>query len=379
MSEEKKNKQKLPKYNELAVKRAKDVSVARKIILILLIIFAIIVVVGGFSAYQYIQKAISPVDPSSNQEVEITIPLGASSSDIADLLEEEGLIENSLVYRFYVKLHNMADFQAGEYTLSPSMTLEEISEELATGTLMEEAVLRVTVPEGRNMEEIATIYEENAGINQEDFLQKMQDESYIEELIDNYPAILHEVILNEDIIYPLEGYLFPATYEFFHDKPTVEEAVTQMLDKTNEIVDSHREEIEATDFSLHELLTFASLVEEEAPSAEDRQQIAAVFYNRLEDGMRLQTDPTVIYAHGEHIPRLTYDHYEIESPYNTYYVDGLPVGPIANFGESSLVSVLEPADNNYFYFLADSEGNVYYSETYEEHQHLEEEYIHSQD
>ncbi|WP_235817550.1 MULTISPECIES: endolytic transglycosylase MltG [Gracilibacillus] len=378
MSKKKEKRQKTT-YKEIAENRAKEITVARKIIAIVLIALVILMIIGGYSAYKFIQTATTPVDPSSDETVELTIPLGASSSDIANQLEEEGLIANSLVYRFYVKFNNISDFQAGDYTLSPSMTLKEISDELETGTLQQEAAMRVTIPEGRNIEEIATIFEEEAGIERNEFLNRMQETSYIETLINEYSAFLSEEILAEEIIYPLEGYLFPATYEFYHENPTVDEVVRQMLDKTNEVMAAYQSQIEESDYSPHEIITFASLVEEEAPSNDDRRNIAAVFYNRMNDGMRLQTDPTVIYAHGEHIPRLTYDDYEIESPYNTYQIDGLPIGPIANFGESSLSAVLDPANNNYLFFLADTDGNVHYAQTYEEHQQLEEQYIHNQD
>lgn len=208
----------------------------------------------------------------------------------------------------------------------------------------------------------------------------MSDKAYIQELIKQYPDILTEDILQEDIRYPLEGYLFPATYQFAEEKPSIEKVVTSMLNKTKEVFMPYLEQIKGMEqFNMHDIFTFASLVEEEAPNNEDRRLISGVFYNRIDEGMRLQTDPTVIYAHGEHISRLTYDHYEIESPYNTYTVTGLPIGPIANFGVSSLQAVLEPQDSNYLYFLADQEGNVHYSTTYEEHQTLEEKYIHSQD
>ncbi|QGH35055.1 endolytic transglycosylase MltG [Gracilibacillus salitolerans] len=373
----KKSKKKLT-YKEISQERAKEASIARKIIVIVLIVLTAIIVFGGFSGYKFVKNGVSPVDPDSEESIDVTIPLGSSSSDIATILEDEGIIANSLIYRFYIKFNNASDFQAGEYTLSPSMTLAEITAELETGSLQQEAQLRVTVPEGRSMEEIASIFQEHAGIDSEEFLEKMTDQSYMEKLIEQYPNILTEEILEEDIIYPLEGYLFPATYEFYTDDPTLDEIITQMLNKTNDVVVAYYDQIDALDFSIHEIITLASLVEEEAPTEEDRREIAGVFYNRLDEGMKLQTDPTVIYAHREHIPRLTYDHYEIDSPYNTYQVQGLPVGPIANFGESSLAAVLEPDETNYLYFLADSDGNVHYSTTYEEHQKLEDQYIHNE-
>lgn len=376
--EKNKNQKKKLTYKEISQERAKEASIARKIIFFVLIILTGIIILGGYSAYKYVEKGVSPVDPNNEETIDITIPLGSSSSDIAAILEDEGIIANSLIYRFYVKFNNASDFQAGEYSLSPSMTLAEITSELETGSLQQEPQLRVTIPEGRNIEQVASIYEEHAAIDSEEFLEKMVDRSYIEELINEYPDILTEEILAEDIIYPLEGYLFPATYEFYTDNPTIEEVITQMLNKTNTVLSPYNDQIQSLDFSIHEVITFASLVEEEAPTEEDRKEIAGVFYNRIDEGMRLQTDPTVIYAHGEHISRLTYDHYEIDSPYNTYQVDGLPIGPIANFGESSLTAVLEPGENNYLYFLADSDGNVHYSTTYEEHQNFEDQYIHNQ-
>ncbi|WP_277679320.1 endolytic transglycosylase MltG [Gracilibacillus dipsosauri] len=369
-----------PTYKEIAQQRGKEVSVARKIFLIIFLVLLFIIIVGGFLGYKYVKNGLTPVDPSNKETINVTIPLGSSTSNIASILEENGIIANSLIYRFYVKFNNASDFQAGDYALSPSMTLEEVTEELQTGSVTQAGAVRVTIPEGRNIEEIAETYEKTAKIDKDAFLEKMSDKAYIQELIKQYPDILTEDILQEDIRYPLEGYLFPATYQFAEEKPSIEKVVTSMLNKTKEVFMPYLEQIKGMEqFNMHDIFTFASLVEEEAPNNEDRRLISGVFYNRIDEGMRLQTDPTVIYAHGEHISRLTYDHYEIESPYNTYTVTGLPIGPIANFGVSSLQAVLEPQDSNYLYFLADQEGNVHYSTTYEEHQTLEEKYIHSQD
>lgn len=367
------------KYKQNASDYGKDMSIARKFIAVIIIMLLIVIGVGGYSAYQYISKGLSPVDPDNEETVQVTIPLGSSSSDIAKILEDNGVIANDLLYRFYIKFNNVSNFQAGEYALSPSMTLAEITDELETGSVRAEPVFRVTVPEGRNIDEIASIFAENKVIEKDEFLDKMQDDEFIQTMREKYPSLLTEEILHEDIRYPLEGYLFAATYEFYSDQPTMEEIVDQMLQKTHTVLSGYSEELESEDFTLHEIITFASLVEEEAPSIEDRKIISSVFYNRMEQGMKLQTDPTVIYAYGEHIPRLTYSHYEIESPYNTYYVDGLPVGPISNFGESSLDAVINPDPTDYLFFLADSEGNVYYSRSYEEHQAYEEQYIHNQD
>ncbi|ENH97609.1 hypothetical protein J416_06343 [Gracilibacillus halophilus YIM-C55.5] len=366
------------KYKAIAKERKKEISKARKFIIVMLIVFTLIVVIGGYSSYRYIKAGLSPVDPDSSENIDITIPLGSGTSEIAAILEENGLIQNSMIYRFYVKFNNSAQFQAGDYSLSPSMTLKEITNELETGTVQEEPVFRVTVPEGNHVREIASIYQEEANIDQEAFLERVNDKEYVKSLMDRYPDLLSDQILNEDIRMPLEGYLYPATYQFYEENPSIDTIVTKMLDKSRDVLMSYADQIEESQFNMHEVITFASLVEEEARSEEDRALIASVFYNRMDQDMMLQTDPTVIYAHGEHMERLNYANYEIESPYNTYQVMGLPVGPIANFGESSLQATLNPESSPYLFFLADSEGNVHYARTYEEHQQLEDKYIHNE-
>ena len=123
----------------------------------------------------------------------------------------------------------------------------------------------------------------------------------------------------------------------------------------------------AEEKSVHWLLTFASLLEREATAKTDRETIASVFYNRLDEGMPLQTDPTVLYALGEHKDRVLFSDLEVDDPYNTYVYTGLPPGPIANAGKSSIEAVVDPSITDYFYFLADKEGNNHFAKTYDEH------------
>src|SRR5699024_8123344 len=136
---EKDKKKKEPKkkltYKQIAQERAKETSVARKIFIIILLALILAIGIGGFSLYNFIDKGVSPVDPNSDETIEITIPIGSSSSEIANILEQAGAINNSLIYRFYIKFNNVADFQAGDYTLTPAMSLEEITDELQTGSL----------------------------------------------------------------------------------------------------------------------------------------------------------------------------------------------------------------------------------------------------
>ena len=182
-----------------------------------------------------------------------------------------------------------------------------------------------------------------------------------------FPSLLTDEIFQKDIKYPLEGYLFPATYDFEEEKPSLETIVTAMLKQTEKVLQEYEAQMTEQEFSAHKLLTMASLLEEEATAKVDRSKIASVFYNRLDVGMPLQTDPTVLYAKGEHKNSVYYKDLEVNSPYNTYKYKGLPPGPIANAGKASIKAALEPDKTDYLYFLATPEGDVLYSQTLAEH------------
>ncbi|CQR46926.1 putative aminodeoxychorismate lyase [Paraliobacillus sp. PM-2] len=358
------------------LKRSKEASTVRKIVLSLLLLLSILIVVGGVSGYFYIKNGLEPVNPSDDTKQTVTIPLGSSTSQIASILEDDGIISNDLIYRFYVKFNNVSQFQAGDYQLSPSMSLKEITEKLQTGVVMQDPVLSVTIPEGKTLEEIADLFEQHANISANQFMEKMKDQDYIEPLIEAYPEILSDEILAEDIRYPLEGYLFAATYQFYDENPSVDMIVHDMLEKTEQVVLNYLPQIqEKKSYSVHDVLTLASLVEKEARTQKDRKRIAGVFFNRLDKDMILQTDPTVLYALGEHKERVLYKDLEVDSPYNTYQTKGLTPGPISNFGENSLKAVLDPENTSYFYFVAAPDGSVYYAETYEQHKRLVNEHL----
>lgn len=356
-------------------RRVEEASKVRKIVAIIISCMVLIIAAGAVSGYFYVKSVLEPVDANSEEEVTVEIPLGSSNSEISSILEENGIIKNSTVFRFYTKFRNYAEFQAGEYQLSPSMTFDEITAELKTGTVVEEPIVRVTIPEGKTVNEIAELLSLKANMDKQAFLNKTSEEAFIQGLLDRFPSILSEEILSEKIRVPLEGYLFAATYEFFEEEPDPEETIVRMLEKTSQVVTPYLEAIKARDLTVHEAITMASLVEKEATTEKDRKEIAGVFYNRLEKGMKLQTDPTVLYALGEHKDRVLYEDLEIESPYNTYYAKGLPPGPISNFGESSLSSITDPNDTWNMYFVASPDGTIYYSVNYEEHKEKTERYL----
>ncbi len=360
---------------EELIERQNEAKLVRKIVTIIstsLLLLAILIFGGGFL---YVQSALKPVDPASEQKIKFEVPIGSGVSTISQILEDNGVIKNARIFKYYVKFNNEAGFMAGEYEMKPSMTIQQIVDSLKTGKVMQEVVFKMTIPEGKKLEEIAVIIAEKTNRKQEDVIRQLNDPLFVEKIIAKYPDVLSEEILKPAIRYPLEGYLFPATYPFYTENPTIEEIVTVMLDKTKSVINDYRGQMEEKQMTVHELLTFASLVEEEATEKVDRNKIASVFYNRMDAGMPLQTDPTVLYALGEHKDRVYYKDLEVDSPYNTYKHTGLTPGPIANAGTSSIEAALTPAETDYLYFLATPEGEVLFSKTNDEHNVKKEEHI----
>ncbi|MGP4074494.1 endolytic transglycosylase MltG [Halobacillus sp. K22] len=367
-------------YKARLKKRREEAGTVRKIVASILTILVLFLLVVGLSGYFYIKSALEPVDPNDESQKSVEIPLGSSTSQIAGILEKNEIIKNDLIFRFYTKFNNESGFQAGEYQLTSSMTLNEIIDSLQSGKLIKDPAFKVTIPEGRTLDQIAGTLAKKLPFTKDEFLAKVNDKEYVKELMEQYPELLTDEILNEEIKYPLEGYLFASTYPVYVEDPTIDQIVKKMLDQTKEVVLPYKEQLAQLDLlndemTLHELMTMASLLENEARTSENRKKIASVFYNRIEEEMPLQTDPTVLYALGEHKDRVLYEDLEVDSPYNTYEEEGLPPGPISNFNENSLKAVVQPADTDFLYFLADSEGNIYYSKTLEKHNEKKNKYI----
>jgi UPF0755 protein len=318
-------------------------------------------------AFIYIHSALSPVNQKNKTIVEVNIPQGSSVGTIAKMLEDQGVIKDERVFRYYVKLKNEHGFQAGNYAFSQAMSVNEIIRSLQTGESAQKPKIRLAIPEGIQLVEIAEIIAANTDYTKERILQKMSDKRFIQTLSKKYPDLITNEVFAQNIKYPLEGYFYPATYSFYTSKVSLEEILDKMVGKTNEVVQKYKPLMKEKNMTSHKLLTMASLIEEEATKKTDREKIASVFYNRIEAGMPLQTDPTVLYALGEHKERVFYKDLKVESPYNTYKVKGLTPGPIANAGELSIAAALKPAETDYLYFLATSTGEVIFTRTLEEH------------
>ncbi|WP_374718028.1 endolytic transglycosylase MltG [Neobacillus sp.] len=345
-----------------------EARIVRKIVLIISIILIFVFALIGGGGYLYIQSALKPVDPDSKVKKKVEIPIGSSVSGIGERLEKNGIIKDAKVFKYYVKFKNESGFMAGIYELSPSMDIQEIVDRLKTGKVLAEASFKITIPEGKQLKEIAAIMAKATNQDETQVFNQLNDKEFIKELMNKYPDLLTSDILNPQIKYPLEGYLFPATYPFYKPNPTVEEMVNAMLNKSQHVLADYIERgKKEKNLTVHQLLTMASLIEEEATEQADRKRIASVFYNRIEKGMMLQTDPTVLYAQGKHKERVVYKDLEVDSPYNTYKHTGLPPGPIANAGRVSLEAAVDPEESDFYYFLATSDGKVIFTKTLEEH------------
>lgn len=375
IQENKKPTKKMMIKNNL-FERGNEARIVRRIVAVITLILVLVATGTILGGYFYIKSALNPLDPDNNKQTEVEVPIGSSTTAIGDLLEEKGIIKNSTIFKYYVKLNNIAGFQAGNYQFSPSMTLAEITETLQTGKLVREAIFKITVPEGYQLDQIAKLISDKTNYSKEEILKKLDDPKTIEELTKKHPEILTEDLKNEDIKHPLEGYLFPATYSFYEENPPLESIIDTMLKQTKIAITPYREIMAEKDMTVHEVLTMASLIEKEATEKADRKTISSVFYNRMAIDMPLQTDPTIAYALGEHLERTLYEHLDVDSPYNTYIHKGLTPGPIANAGISSIEAALDPSETEFLFFLAEyGTGEVHYSKTLEEHNALTKKYI----
>lgn len=337
------------------------------------VIMLVCIAVVVLAVTQIGRNWLVPANANDTQIVEVEIPEGTPVSTMGDILEEQGLIRSSSAFSLLVRVQGAAaNLQAGVHDLSPSMTMPEIVAALQEGA-EEAGLLKVTVNEGLTVDQIAEVVADSTSYSAEDFLNLMTNQEFLAQLVQQYP-ILTDSYNNPNVRYVLEGYLFPATYDVAQGE-TLESLVTQMVDKTNEVLSKYQADIDASSYSLQDIMSIASLVEKEGQTTEDRKLIAGVFYNRLEQGMPIQSDISVLYALGTHKEMVTYDDLEVDSPYNLYTNAGLPPGPMNSPSEDAIAAALEPTDNDYLYFYANLKtGEVFYTDDYEQHQAWAQEY-----
>lgn len=338
--------------------------------IIVVISFIIVLIALLISLYFYGLSAVS----KDSKLVNFKISEGTSKLEIVDDLKDAGLIKSKFATYIYVALNRNLNLQAGEYALNKNMSTQEILKKINDGKIIEEDnTYTITFVEGKRLVYYAQIIADNTNTSLDEVLAILSDEEYLNYLIDKYWFLSTE-ILNEDIYYPLEGYLFASTYEFYVDS-SVKQIVERMLDGTADVLQNFKDEIESGKYTVHQLLTLASIVELEGSNSDDRAGVAGVFYNRLNAGWSLGSDATTYYAAGIDFSERDLYLSEINdiNAYNTRpqaMAGKLPVGPICSPSKDSIQAVIEPEEHDYYYFVADKNGKTYFTKTDAQHNAL---------
>lgn len=297
----------------------------------------------------------APADANNKEQITITIAPGENANQIIAKLKEEGIIKHELAFKYYLKTHDVgAKLRAGSYQLSPSMTTEEIVQELLTGV---GEMIRFTIPEGYTLRDIADLFEAEDIMTADVFWN----------LVRTYDISGYGFMKGcPDNDHRLEGFLFPDTY-FIAKHTAPEKVIAMMLDRFQEVWAQLPEN--KSGLSNYDVVILASMVESEAKLDDERATIASVYLNRMRIQMPMQCDATILYAMPERKTQLYYSDYQYESIYNTYLHAGLPPTPISNPGIKSLEAAVQPAQTEYLYYLwdkKDNDGHVF-AKTYDQH------------
>ncbi len=335
--------------------------------LIAVAVVLILAVFAYFFVNSYIDENLKAADINDDTKLVVEIPSGSTTNDIADILYENNLIKNKLAFKFYAeKIGKDSSLKAGSYVLSKNMNAEELLQELTKGGSSGNTS-NITLIEGLTIEETAEAISEQLELSYDKLLDMMNNPQLFREDF----AFLGD---NPDIE-SLQGYLMPDTYNVYINS-SEEDIIKILLSQFDEFYEGEIvPRMEDSELSFKEVIDLASIVEKEALLDEERDEVAAVFLNRLDINMKLQSCATVNYAHGEWKERLTYEDIAIDSPFNTYVIEGLPPAPINSPGKASIIAVLEPADVDYLYFVAKGDGSHYFSRTYDEHIDAANEYL----
>ncbi len=334
-----------------------------RLIIILLIAVAVLAAAGFF----FYSSGIAAADPDDDELVTVSIPEGSSASAIIDILDENGLIKNKTMAKIHIRIGGYDSLQANSYLFRKNMDLTEIMKAINTGDFEYLSKNAFTIIEGATIPQAAESISENMPFTAEELIKKWNDRTYLKKLIEKY-WFLSEEILKDEIMYSLEGYIYPETYIVTSEKPTPEEVTDIILSMTDKVLSERKDEIAAMDMTVHEFLSLAAVVENESLFEKDRPVIAGVFINRLKKDMPLQSDITVLYALQEKRVNVTYKDLEVDSAYNTYMYAGLPVGPVCSPSAPAMDDLLHYEKSDYLYFFATEDGKVIYSKTLAEHE-----------
>lgn len=334
---------------------------APKALLVLILVLAALVGLGG--AYTI---GLGPAEPGNEDPVTVEIPSGSGASAIVEILDGEGLVKNKFWAKVNTRLGAYNSLQANTYVFNKGMAFNTIMNIINKGDFEYISKDSIEVRDGARLAQVADAVSEQLPYTADEILDRWADKDYLGTLIDKY-WFLTDDILGEDVMFPLEGYLYADTYFVTTGNSTIEGFTEMCLDRMDEALSGKRSEIESSNFSVHEIITLASIVTKEA-QAGDQPGAAGVFLNRLDKGMSLGSDVTVCYIFQEDRVDLRQSQLDSDNPYNTRKFAGLPPGPICQIIDSSVDAILNPEPSNYLFFYAGPDGTVYYANTEEEHE-----------
>ncbi|MGM9912583.1 endolytic transglycosylase MltG [Floccifex sp.] len=341
----------------------------KKIGLIGLLIVLLVIVVTFFV---FCLKNASACGDGSKQET-LIVHEGESFNDVLSDLEKMELIHSQRFAKIFSKTKGDVSYYAGQYQLNDGMNLQEIFAYLSNPSNAKVDSVTITIPEGKWAKEIAEIIAQNFDYTKDDIISYWNDENTLRTLCDQYEFLNFDEINKAEYKIKLEGYLYPETYSI-PTEASLEEITKILLNQFDCMYQEYKDDFNNSSYSVHQIVTLASVVQFESGYASDMPTIASVFYNRLNSDMMLQSSVTVCYALYDDFndPQDCEVQTDIDSPYNTYLYSGLPVGPILNPGKEAFDAVLHPAQTDYYYFAADihGDGKVYYSRTYDEHMQI---------
>ncbi|MCO8240998.1 MULTISPECIES: endolytic transglycosylase MltG [Streptococcus] len=366
-------------------RRKKQDNAAKHIVSVIMSIVVVAVLATGVTGYMWVKSSLEPVNAKATETIQVEIPEGSSTLEIGKILVDNKLIKNATIFNYYSKIKSYNNFQSGFYNLKQNMSVDDIAkalQESGTPTAQKEAAGKVLIVEGYTLTQIAQAITDNTNTKDkndktpftaEQFMATVTNQDFINRMVATYPKLFASLpAADSGVIYQLEGYLFPAVYEY-SDETTIEELVEQMIAAMDNRLQPYYETITAKNLTVNEVLTLASLVEKEGSTDEDRRNIASVFFNRLNAAMPLQSNIAILYAQGKLGQETTLAEdvaidTSIESPYNIYWTPGLMPGPVDSPSLSAIEAVINANTTDYLYFVADvTTGNVYFTNNIDEH------------
>ncbi|HEL2591291.1 TPA: endolytic transglycosylase MltG [Streptococcus suis] len=366
-------------------RRKKQNKAAKRIVSVIMSIIVVAVLVTGLTGYMWVKSSLEPVNAKATEAIQVEIPEGSSTLEIGKILVDNKLIKNATIFNYYSKIKSYNNFQSGFYNLKQNMSVDDIAkalQESGTPTAQKEAAGKILIVEGYTLTQIAQAITDNTKTEDkndktpfttEQFMATVTNQDFINRMVATYPKLFASLpAADSGVIYQLEGYLFPAVYEY-SDETTIEELVEQMIAAMDNRLQPYYETIAAKNLTVNEVLTLASLVEKEGSTDEDRRNIASVFFNRLNAAMPLQSNIAILYAQGKLGQETTLAEdaaidTSIESPYNIYWTPGLMPGPVDSPSLSAIEAVINANTTDYLYFVADvTTGSVYFTNNIDEH------------